>query len=327
MAKSTRAKPAAVPTPAELRETIRAVLAALAKWYDAHPGGLVIVDTLARFRDLHRGRGNSYLEDYGAIAPLKELADRHCGAVLVIHHTRKDVSDDPFDEVSGTLGINGAADSLLVLDRVRGQDAGTLYLTGRDLADETLTLAWQDSGVWSLTGRADGIERMERPQKPKREEECAGWLGTFLGEYAWPDAEVSAAARDKGFSESVLKRAKTLLRKAEPALVSAQREFGGEWWNWLGEKGKPPGDRPDPYVALSKRPVQTGETGETGSTNGKPHVSLASLATQTGGTGQSRHPTESKTPGDHQSRQSRQSGRPAWSAPGADTGDDDAGYV
>ncbi len=219
-------------------------LVRLAEWFKDHPGGLVIVDTLARFRDPPSGRGSSYDDDYRAISELKALADQYEGAVLVIHHTRKGAAEDPFDEVSGTLGINGAADAIMVLDRHRGANTAALYITGRDLADQTLSLAWDGgNGLWSLTGRIDGIERPEKCASPNKVERCSRWLMALLTGFAWPDDEIIKAAVKSEFTEEDVKRAKVMLRKAEPPLSSKPKVFGGPWWNWIGPKNERCPDR------------------------------------------------------------------------------------
>ena len=41
----------------------------------------------------------------------------HGVAVLLVHHLRKADSDDAFDTVSGTLGLTGSVDSVIVLRR------------------------------------------------------------------------------------------------------------------------------------------------------------------------------------------------------------------
>lgn len=235
----------------------------LAEWFKDHPGGLVIVDTLAKFRDPPSGRGSSYDEDYHAVSELKALADQNDGAVLVIHHTRKGAAEDPFDEVSGTLGINGAADSLMVLDRQRGADSAALYLTGRDLADATLSLTWDGcKGLWSLVSRADGIERPERVATPGKVDRCAAWLKTFLTAFAFPDSEILTAAQRSAFTPEDVKRAKAALRKETPALRSKARGFGGTWWNWIGT------DVPDRTEAAKREllgdTTETTDTGEQG---------------------------------------------------------------
>ena len=61
--------------------------------------------------------------------------------MVLIHHTRKMTADDPFDTISGTQGIGGAADAMLLLARADG--GGTLFVCGRDLEEHTLTMTFE----------------------------------------------------------------------------------------------------------------------------------------------------------------------------------------
>jgi hypothetical protein len=217
-------------------------LAAVGEWLDQHRGGLVVVDTLAKFRDPTSGRGGGYEADYEAIGGLKAMADTFGGAVVVLDHTRKGAAESPFDEISGTLGINGAADSILVLER-NGQDAGTLYTTGRDLPERTVRLGFDKAScVWRAEGHADGIERADRGGRTNKVTGCAEWIRKFVGGYAWPDKEVLAAAKRAGFTFDNVKEAKAELREGDPPLVSRASGFRGAWWCWFG--GSRPEDRP-----------------------------------------------------------------------------------
>ena len=121
-------------------------------WLRTHPAArLVIVDTLAKVRP-PRGRNDTlYESDYASISGLKALADRYGVAILVIHHLRKQDSADPVDAISGTLGLAGAADAILVLGRERGKHDASLFVTGRDLDESNLTLRWDDAVCcWSI---------------------------------------------------------------------------------------------------------------------------------------------------------------------------------
>lgn len=83
-------------------------------WIDSKPDPrLLIVDTLATVRPTTGGRENQYQSDYNAIRGLHALANE-CGiGVLVVHHLRKMEASDPFDTVSGSTGLTGAADTTL----------------------------------------------------------------------------------------------------------------------------------------------------------------------------------------------------------------------
>jgi hypothetical protein len=130
----------------------------LDEWCEVHPEArLVIVDTLARVRPIRSGRGDLYAEDYRIGQDLKALADSHGIAVLVIHHLRKMDSDDPLELLSGTLGLPGAADSVLVMKRERGKDDATLFVTGRDVEERELAVEW-DEALWQWVHRGSAEE-------------------------------------------------------------------------------------------------------------------------------------------------------------------------
>ncbi|MBK8459472.1 MAG: AAA family ATPase [Micropruina sp.] len=106
------------------------------QWLTDHPSArLVIVDVLARVRGQTPANANAYDVDYNALTALKRVADQHRVAALVVHHTRKAASEDFLDLVSGTQGLAGAADSVLVLRRDRGGHDAILGVTGRDIEE------------------------------------------------------------------------------------------------------------------------------------------------------------------------------------------------
>ncbi len=110
--------------------------AAIAQWIERHEDArLVVVDVFAKLRETVAGRDTGYTTDYQDVAMLKPSAGRAV-TVLLVHHTRKQESDDALDSVSGTLGIGGAADGALILRRARGESEAELHLIGRDLEDE-----------------------------------------------------------------------------------------------------------------------------------------------------------------------------------------------
>ena len=56
---------------------------------------------------------------YDDISSIKRIADGFNIAVLLVHHLRKlQDSDDPFNDVSGSTGIIGAADTNFILCRL-----------------------------------------------------------------------------------------------------------------------------------------------------------------------------------------------------------------
>ena len=99
---------------------------------------LIIVDTLARIRPPRLRGADIYREDYQFARSLKDNAD--LGAtVLGVHHTRKAESEDFLESASGTNGLTGAADFVMVLQRRRTENNVLLKITGRDVAEASTT--------------------------------------------------------------------------------------------------------------------------------------------------------------------------------------------
>jgi hypothetical protein len=134
--------------------------ALIEQWLVAHPNArLVVVDVLERIRPARDAKANAYGEDYKALQALKAIADRRRVAIVVVHHTRKAASDDPLQLVSGTQGLAGAADGIMVLSRARGAARGELTVMGRDLeTDGAFAVEFRD-GRWTMLGPAGQVAR------------------------------------------------------------------------------------------------------------------------------------------------------------------------
>jgi predicted transcriptional regulator len=62
-----------------------------------------------------------------------------------------------FNSVSGSMGLTGAADATLILERPRGSNAGALHITGRDVeekaGEDAMSLQFDEAcGSWTLQG-------------------------------------------------------------------------------------------------------------------------------------------------------------------------------
>lgn len=136
----------------------------LQQWLTAHPSArLVVIDTLKKIRPGRGKNGNAYDEDYEFMGKIKAIADEFQVAILVLHHVRKMKADDPFDLVSGTMGLTGAADATMVMQRVRGKTDATLHITGRDIEEREELLNWdRETGVWTMIGDAEEYRRSEQ---------------------------------------------------------------------------------------------------------------------------------------------------------------------
>jgi hypothetical protein len=124
----------------------------IAGWLDEHPAArLVVIDVFTKVRGLPPAGVSAYEADYAAIGHIKRLADAYGVPVVLVHHVRKAGSDDFLTEVSGTNGLAGAADAVLVLKRGRAQADGVLHVTGRDVTENEYAMAFEaDAGAWRL---------------------------------------------------------------------------------------------------------------------------------------------------------------------------------
>lgn len=129
---------------------------------------LVIIDTLQKVRDSKgsAGKAEMYGNDYDDISSIKRIADEFNISIILVHHLRKlRDGDDPFNEVSGSTGIIGAADTNFILKRKRNSNEAILLVSGRDVEYQELTLRFNDL-VWDLEERknSEEIHKAEIPQ-------------------------------------------------------------------------------------------------------------------------------------------------------------------
>jgi len=155
---------------------------------------LIIIDTLAKFRPHRDALKSGYGTDYDDLGQIKELSDLHHVPILLIHHLRKSGADDIMDTVSGSLGLTGAADSILILDRGSGTADASLHVTGRDIEEaehalqlDKATLTWQHLGsaeeVRSTTGQqtiVDTLKASDEAMSPRDIETITGLDNQYI---------------------------------------------------------------------------------------------------------------------------------------------------
>ena len=123
-------------------------------WLEDHEdAAMIVIDTLAKATPGAAPGESAYRADYRIAGALKDLADTHDGlAVVVVHHDRKAASDDFVDAASGTKGLTGAADTILVLERKREAKEAVLKVTGRDVVEAEYGLKLTGTWSWELDG-------------------------------------------------------------------------------------------------------------------------------------------------------------------------------
>jgi hypothetical protein len=142
-------------------------LLALNKWLIDHKSArLVVIDTWPKFRPGKTPGANEYESDYQAAAELKAVADKYAVAIWALCHCRKLAAADPMDEVSGTLGLSGAADAVAVMRRERGRSDASLHLTGRDIEEREIALRWTaEYALWEMIGDAEEYRLSQERQQ------------------------------------------------------------------------------------------------------------------------------------------------------------------
>ncbi|MDQ1248561.1 MAG: hypothetical protein QG597_2934 [Actinomycetota bacterium] len=233
------------------------VIATISEWLELHVDDenrpLVILDTLGKARPQRRAGDDPYIADYQLGSRIKATVDALPGAALLaVHHTRKMASEDWLDSVSGTQGIAGSADYILLLRRKRKSDDGTLAVTGRDIAENEYAVT-TDNGRWSL----DGMDILDAAATvTTRAEQQQNRLGDrSLDAVTFVNSRATTTPKDLAQHLGIDNRiAGNLLAKLrdggyieQPARGVYTAPLGGE----TGESGENAGQPQDPLPAIS----------------------------------------------------------------------------
>jgi hypothetical protein len=189
---------------------------ALERWLEAHPDArLVVVDILKRVRPRTSPNRSVYEADYEALEVVQRLAAEFEVSILVVHHLKKLGAADPLDEISGSTGLSGGADGVLVLKRDRGRADAYLHVTGREIEEEAeLALRWNaDLASWTLVGDAEKyriskerqdivrvLEEAEEPMSPKDVAELLGKPANNVKYLMWrmsKDGQLATAGKGR----------------------------------------------------------------------------------------------------------------------------------
>jgi hypothetical protein len=124
---------------------------------------LVIIDTLAVVRTPAKRNQTAYEADYESVLELRNLAAEYRIAIIVTHHLRKAEADDVFDTVSGTLGLTGCVDTILI---IKYEANGVLLAgKGRDLEEFSKAIRFDRvTGLWSIIGDAASVQMSAKRQ-------------------------------------------------------------------------------------------------------------------------------------------------------------------
>ena len=230
----------------------------LEKWLDHHPDVKhVTVDTLAKVRDKgHGGKGFLYSLDYDVGAAIKSITDARGVSFVLNHHSNKlgDATPDILDTVSGSTGVTGSVDHILILKRSRLQADGLLTLISRDFEDRAWAMRFE-SGLWRLVGT------------PEQAAEEADWRGD--GESEARQAILSLLRKEGAMEPKDIVDG-TGNRNARKLLMK------------LSESGKVVRRMDGKYVAGSGNSSNNSNSGNSGN-SGNSHIENVAVAGSSGG--------------------------------------------
>lgn len=125
------------------------------------PFKLVIIDTLELFRGPGDPKKNAYRDEVATLKLLRSMALEHHCVILFLHHTNKiatawDEGGDPFQAISGSMGLAGTANTIMMIQRARGETSGVLHVGGHRVKDQKIALKFEvEAGVWTVDGVTD----------------------------------------------------------------------------------------------------------------------------------------------------------------------------
>lgn len=119
---------------------------------------LVIIDTLQKIRPVATGKRNLYQAEYDDFSALQKLAISQGVIIVGVHHTRKrstkGEASNPMDEISGSTGIQGVADTIIVC--TRDGNKGKMYVTGREVNEAAYPMTFDRIEMrWNLSTPED----------------------------------------------------------------------------------------------------------------------------------------------------------------------------
>lgn len=131
---------------------------------------VIVIDTL-QFVKYRQGKSESAYEcDYRTGRDLKEFAEKNHLAIVVVTHTTKMIHiEDEMSNVSGTNGVTGAADAVIVLSKEKRTDKeAKMFITGRKVRQSMHSVKFDDSKCcWVYGGIAEVADRDQQETKER----------------------------------------------------------------------------------------------------------------------------------------------------------------
>lgn len=211
-------------------EDLLAIARQFLKTCDQPP--VIVVDTLGRISPGRTSSQSHFEADYQLGATLQKLAQEWPGTtVLAVHHTNKGEHSDFMNSVSGTQGVTGACDAVLVLSRARGERDAIISVSGRDLEQEAEYAMSMNDGRWELMGGSleaarDNAQEVRRAQRESDNEKRYGDMSRLILQ-TLRDSDSPLAAKSVAEAVGIPNdKAGTYLRRLEKAGKAEKVERG-----------------------------------------------------------------------------------------------------
>ena len=123
--------------------------------------GLVVIDVFQIIRSAAKShKETEYEHAYRDITPLNELAQRHHISIILVCHDRKAVDpDDPFSNILGSTGLQGAATQMMVMFRKCKDDPIHISVKGKTIDGLPELNVQLDKAQWSIVEGVNAADR------------------------------------------------------------------------------------------------------------------------------------------------------------------------
>ncbi len=123
--------------------------------------GVVVVDVFQIIRSPQKGnRENEYDHAYRDLTPLNMLAQKYHISIILVCHDRKNVNEeDPFSNILGSTGLQGAAGQMIVMYKRKKNDPIHISIKGKAIDGEPEINVKFENAVWEVVEGGGSAEQ------------------------------------------------------------------------------------------------------------------------------------------------------------------------
>ena len=124
---------------------------------------LIVIDTLARIKPRARkNSGTAYDMDNELLSKIQTIAIQNNITIACVTHLSKQQQDYSFDRIQGSVGIQGIADFMWMIDRGDNSNQASITGRGRDMNDFEYAVIWdEDKWQYEFTGNLQMVQLTE----------------------------------------------------------------------------------------------------------------------------------------------------------------------